>query len=84
MIPPEIAKLIRELTPCQLRVLVYISRGLPSKRIAQKTFTSPRTVEKHREKLRSKLGFTGEDDNALLLYAVSLREPLSHLFPDDD
>jgi DNA-binding NarL/FixJ family response regulator len=83
MLPAETAALFKLLTKTELRILALVARGHSSKQIAAKTFTTIDTVRKHRENLRSKLGLTGDDPNALLLFAVARRNELAALFPED-
>jgi DNA-binding NarL/FixJ family response regulator len=77
MIPAEITKLLRLLSPTELRILALLARGLSSNQIAERTHTSVATVKKHRENLRTKLSLTGGGHDALLVYALTHREALN-------
>lgn len=57
------------LTPRELEVLKYISQGLSTREMASIMFLSPRTVERHVERLMARLGI--RDRLRLALYAFS-------------
>ena len=51
-----------KLTATELKVCILIKLNMNTKDIAQITFNSPRTIEKHRENIRKKLKLTKEDN----------------------
>jgi DNA-binding NarL/FixJ family response regulator len=59
----------QRLTPRELEVLKYISQGLSTREMASIMFLSPRTVERHVERLMGRLGI--RDRLRLALYAFS-------------
>ncbi|MCF8268032.1 MAG: response regulator transcription factor [Ignavibacteriales bacterium] len=63
------------LSPTEKIVLHYIAQNKDTKEIAGLMFISPRTVEKHRSNICSKLGITG--NNALLKFALENKDFLS-------
>ena len=56
------------LTPREQEVLQMTAEGLTSSQIAERLFISPRTVEKHRSNLMSKLGLHRQSE--VVRYAV--------------
>lgn len=83
MTPAETAALLNLLTKSELRTLALLARGYSSEKIAAKTFTTVDTIRTHRQNLRSKLGLTGADRDALLVYAMERKNGLTALFPED-
>ncbi len=57
------------LSPRELEVLKYIAQGLSTREMADVMFLSPRTVERHVERLMSRLGI--RDRLRLALYAIA-------------
>ncbi|MBX3361077.1 MAG: response regulator transcription factor [Phycisphaeraceae bacterium] len=57
------------LSPRELEVLKYIAQGLSTREMAEVMFLSPRTVERHVERLMSRLGI--RDRLRLALYAFA-------------
>lgn len=57
------------LSPRELEVLKYIAQGLSTREMAEVMYLSPRTVERHVERLMSRLGI--RDRLRLALYAFS-------------
>lgn len=63
---PLVAKLsngLGHLTPVELRICNFVRSGMATKEIAQVQHISERTVSKHRENIRHKLGITGKNVN---------------------
>jgi DNA-binding NarL/FixJ family response regulator len=56
---PTARKQIEELTSRELEVLQFIARGRLNKQAASELCISIKTVEKHRQQLKSKLGVYG-------------------------
>jgi DNA-binding NarL/FixJ family response regulator len=56
------------ITPKELQVLRYIAHGMSSREISAALHRSPRTIDKHRESMRKKLGV--HSSAALLRYAI--------------
>ncbi len=63
---PLVARLsigLGHLTPVELRICNSVRSGMATKEIAQVQHISERTVSKHRENIRHKLGITGKNVN---------------------
>lgn len=60
--------LIEKLTGMEKKILTLIAHQKTTKEIGEELFISPRTVEKHRSNICSKLNITG--NNALLKFAL--------------
>ncbi len=65
---------INDLTPTELRILKLIAEHNTSREIAEQLFISPRTVERHRLNIGSKLDLHGS--NALLKFALENKQQL--------
>lgn len=63
---------LADLTPAELRVLKLIAEQKTTREIAELLFISPRTVERHRENICSKLELRGS--NALLKFALENKQ----------
>jgi len=64
LIAPSGWKLLRlRLTPREIEVCDLIREGLPSKKIARALSISLKTVEKHRDNIRKKLGIANRRIN---------------------
>ena len=57
------------LTPSEMKILSYISKGISTKQIAEQLFLSVRTVDKHRSNIISKLQLE-KKTHVLALWAV--------------
>ena len=53
----------QSLTPKELQICNMIKNGLSAKEVAELTHSSPRTIDKHRENIRKKLGLTSKKIN---------------------
>jgi DNA-binding CsgD family transcriptional regulator len=62
----------RSLTPTEIRICHMIRGGLRTKEIAQVRGISPATVNRHRERIRRKLGLTNEEANLATFLQASL------------
>ncbi|ARV11604.1 response regulator transcription factor [Gilvibacter sp. SZ-19] len=60
--------LLDDLTPSEVKILRLIARDMTNKEIAHQLYISPRTVEKHRSNMISKLNLEPKT-NSLLLWA---------------
>lgn len=60
------------LSPRELEVLKYIAQGLSTREMAEVMFLSPRTVERHVERLMSRLGIRDRLRLALYAYAEGI------------
>lgn len=60
--------LIEKLTVTEKKILSFIAHQKTTKEIGEELYISPRTVEKHRSNICSKLNITG--NNALLKFAI--------------
>jgi len=58
-----LARKFRSLTPTEIQICNMIKSGLRTKEIAQLRGISPSTVNRHRERIRSKMGITNSDTN---------------------
>ena len=58
------------LTPREQEVMRLLAEGLSTKKIAEKLFISPKTVENHRSNIMNKLGLNSSHE--LIRYAVKL------------
>ncbi len=65
----ECAPDVERLTPREFEVLRYIAQGLSTREMAETMYLSPRTVERHVERLMSRLGI--RDRLRLALYAFA-------------
>lgn len=63
---------LADLTPAELRVLKLIAEQKTTREIAELLFISPRTVERHRENICTKLELRGS--NALLKFALENKQ----------
>ena len=63
---------VDRLTPRELEVLKYISHGLSTREMADVMFLSPRTVERHVERLMGRLGIRDRLRLALFAFAEGL------------
>jgi DNA-binding CsgD family transcriptional regulator len=64
-----------ELTARENEVLALVAEGLPSKTIAERLFLSPRTVEKHVERLLAKTGSTNRSQLVAYVLGSSPTRP---------
>lgn len=67
----KISNAVLSLTPTELQICNMIKSGLKTKAISQLRHISPSTVNRHRERIRKKLGITNEDIN-LATYLMSI------------
>jgi len=58
-----LAKKFRSLTPTEIQICNMIKSGLRTKEVAELRGISPATVNRHRERIRSKMGITNSDTN---------------------
>ena len=59
---PEVSRLIEKLTPREREVVQLLAEGKSRGEIAQTLLISPKTVDRHRENLKSKLNICKEKD----------------------
>ncbi|MBC7864391.1 MAG: response regulator transcription factor [Bacteroidia bacterium] len=69
---------LRELTPTEVKILLMVSKNLPSKEIAEKLFITSKSVENYRSRICKKLGL--ETGSNSLLYWVYENKELLNLF----
>lgn len=69
---PAKVSLFDRLSPRELEVLKYIAQGLSTREMADVMFLSPRTVERHVERLMSRLGIRDRLRLALYAYAEGI------------
>jgi len=59
----NLSRKFQSLTPTEIQICSMIKNGLRTKEIAELRRISPATVNRHRERIRSKLGITNSDTN---------------------
>jgi len=59
---PEVSRLLEKLTPREREVVQLLAEGKSRGEIAQTLLISPKTVDRHRENLKSKLNICKEKD----------------------
>ena len=69
----QLSKVQDQLTPAEVRICNLIRRGLAAKQIAQIEHIAPGTVNRHRERIRHKLGLTNRKVN-LAAFLQSLED----------
>lgn len=69
------------LSPRELEVLKYIAQGLSTREMAETMFLSPRTVERHVERLMARLGIRDRLRLALFAFAEGLATPPGMIGP---
>ncbi|MBT7631602.1 MAG: helix-turn-helix transcriptional regulator [Desulfobacula sp.] len=67
----KISNAVLSLTPTELQICNMIKSGLKTKEISKLRHISSSTVNRHRERIRKKLGITNEDIN-LATYLMSI------------
>jgi DNA-binding NarL/FixJ family response regulator len=69
---------LQDLTPTELKILLMVSKNMPSKEIAEQLFITPKSVENYRSRICKKLGL--ETGSNSLLYWVYENKELLQLF----
>ena len=70
----EAAKLLRELTPQQFRVLQMVSTGQLNKQIAYELGVSEATIKTHMTAILRKLGVNNRTQAVLIAYQLGLQD----------
>ena len=71
----NIEKELEQLTPRELEILVLLAKGFTNREISEKVYLSVKTIEAHRAKIYTKLGFA----NRAQLVEFALRHKLLEL-----
>ncbi len=78
MTSPFVGRLVRRfaaLSPQEVRLCDMIRRGLSSKEIARVLDITPQTVNRHRSRIRSKLGLTGSKQSLSKFLSENMHRP---------
>ncbi len=76
-------RLKTQLTPCELRVLMYVAWGHESPEIAESFGVDKRTIESHRQSINRKLGINGAARAVQIALAADLILPGDGLITRD-
>lgn len=57
----EYINALKKLTPREIEILEMTGKGFTSKEISEQVYIAERTVQKHRENIRKKLGIKGRN-----------------------
>jgi DNA-binding CsgD family transcriptional regulator len=68
----DLSRKFQSLTPTEIQICSMIKNGLRTKEIAELRRISPATVNRHRERVRSKLGITNRDINLATYLRMNL------------